>query len=94
MIARRLALFAAFSVLVSGAATAQTAVTSPTNKHNLSTSGPGPVKSTTMTEICVFCHTPHNSNPAAPLWNQTLSGATYTPYTSSTMVAVAGVPQG
>ena len=69
-------------------------VTSPTNKHNLSTSGPGPIKSTTMTEICVFCHTPHNSSPTPPLWNQTLSGATYTPYTSTTMVATAGVPTG
>ena len=69
-------------------------VTAPTNKHNLSTSGPGPVKSTSMTEICVFCHTPHNANPAAPLWNQTLSGATYTPYTSTTMTAVSGVPTG
>src|SRR5262249_52548917 len=52
------------------------------------------MKSTTMTEICIFCHTPHNANPAAPLWNQTLSSATYTPYTSSTMVATAGLPTG
>ncbi len=50
---------------------AQQSVTAPTNKHNLSTSGPGPVKATTTTEICIFCHTPHNSNPTAPLWSQT-----------------------
>jgi predicted CXXCH cytochrome family protein len=81
-------------VLAPRSAPAQVMVTSPTNKHNLSTSGPGPVKSTTMTEICVFCHTPHNSSPAAPLWNQTMSGATYIPYTSTTMVATAGVPSG
>jgi predicted CXXCH cytochrome family protein len=81
-------------LIVPRAARAQVLVTSPTNKHNLSTSGPGPVKSTTMTEICIFCHTPHNASPAAPLWNQAGSGATYTPYTSTTMTAVAGVPTG
>ena len=75
-------------------ASAQDSVTAPTNKHNLSTSGPGPVKATGTTEICVFCHTPHNAAPVTPLWNQTLSTATYTPYASSTMNAVPGVPQG
>ena len=91
---RRLALLLAAVVLATRSAPGQVMVTSPTNKHNLSRSGPGPVKSTAMTEICIFCHTPHNANPAAPLWNQTLSGVTYTPYTSTTMVATAGVPSG
>ena len=76
-------------------ADAQIRVSSPLNKHNLSTTGPGPVKATTVTEICVFCHTPHNANPAIPLWNQTLSsGQTYNPYTSTTMAAASGVPTG
>src|SRR5439155_400207 len=91
---RWLALLLAAVVLATRSAPGQVMVTSPTNKHNLSRSGPGPVKSTAMTEICIFCHTPHNANPAAPLWNQTLSGVTYTPYTSTTMVATAGVPSG
>jgi len=58
-------------------------------KHNLSVSGPGPVKATSETQICVFCHTPHSAEniPAAPLWNRKLSGATYTPYTSSSIDA-------
>ena len=45
------------------------------------------MKSTSVTEICIFCHTPHNANPAAPLWNQPLSatGVTYQPYTSTTL---------
>lgn len=56
--------------------------------HNLSVSGPGPVNATTETQVCVFCHTPHDSNPAGPLWNHQLSsGVTYVKYTSSTMVA-------
>ncbi|MDH5750542.1 MAG: hypothetical protein OEY85_14630, partial [Rhodospirillales bacterium] len=38
--------------------------------HNLSTSGPGSIKSGVVTQVCVFCHTPHNSSPRAPLWNR------------------------
>ena len=30
-------------------------------KHNLSISGPGPIRSLTENRICVFCHTPHNA---------------------------------
>ena len=76
-------------------ARAQVGVGSVLNKHNLSTTGPGPVKATLLTEICVFCHTPHNANPAVPLWNQTLSsGVTYQPYTSTTLKATVGLPTG
>jgi len=88
-------LMIAGAVLVPVVALSQARVDSPLNKHNLSTSGPGPVKSQTVTEVCVFCHTPHNANPAVPLWNQSLStGVTYTPYASSTLVAAVGVPTG
>ncbi len=57
--------------------------------HNLSTTGPGSVKATTESQVCVFCHTPHSSEniPAAPLWNRKLSGQTYVPYTSSSIDA-------
>jgi hypothetical protein len=63
-------------------------------KHNLSTSGPGPVKAPAggESQICVFCHTPHAAEniPAAPLWNRKLSAAaTYTTYTSSSIEANA-----
>jgi len=33
---------------------AQGDVAAPTNKHNLSVTGPGPVKAQTETEICIF----------------------------------------
>jgi predicted CXXCH cytochrome family protein len=79
------------AVVVSG----QIDMQSPANKHNLSVSGPGPVKAQTETEICIFCHTPHNANPAVPLWNHTMSaGVTYLPYTSTTLNAAVGVPTG
>ena len=42
-------------------------------KHNLSVSGPGPAQATSETEICIFCHTPHNASPGTPLWNHELS---------------------
>jgi predicted CXXCH cytochrome family protein len=63
-------------------------------KHNLSVSGPGPVKATTEPQICVFCHTPHNAAPAAPLWNRNNPGGVYTPYSSSTSLARPGQPSG
>ena len=63
-------------------------------KHNLSVTGPGSVKATGETEICLFCHTAHNSKPQSPLWNRNDPGSTYTPYTSSTMKALPGQPSG
>jgi predicted CXXCH cytochrome family protein len=62
-------------------------------KHNLSASGPGPIKATTQTEICVFCHTPHGANPLnPPLWNREFSSANYIPYTSPSIQATVGQP--
>jgi predicted CXXCH cytochrome family protein len=36
-------------------------------------------------EVCVYCHTPHNGNTEAPLWNKSVTTTGYTPYTSPTM---------
>jgi len=65
-------------------------------KHNLSASGPGTVKATSESQICVFCHTPHNANIVVvpPLWNRELSSLTYTTYTSASMDAVTNQPGG
>jgi len=36
---------------------------------------------------CTFCHAPHSGlGGMSPLWNQTYSKATYTPYNSTTYV--------
>lgn len=45
-------------------------------------------------QICVACHVPHNAdvNVEAPLWNHTVSTATYTLYGSSTLKAVPQQP--
>ncbi len=55
--------------------------------HNLSTSGPGTIKSTYQTEICIYCHFPHSTGSTVFLWNHTQTTATYTFYTSPTMNA-------
>jgi predicted CXXCH cytochrome family protein len=52
--------------------------------HNLSIGSGSPV--TTQGSLgCTFCHAPHSGlGGVTPLWNQTLSSQTYTPYTSTT----------
>jgi predicted CXXCH cytochrome family protein len=62
--------------------------------HNLSATGPGTVRALTESEVCIFCHTPHNAAVNAPLWNRSDPGSTYTTYDSSTMKAVPGQPSG
>jgi hypothetical protein len=71
--ARRLA---AFVLLVLGAALplyAQSEDSVVNTVHNLSVSGPGEVRSTTETEVCKFCHIPHNAVEPQPLWGHALS---------------------
>lgn len=59
-------------------------------KHNLSVSGPGPVTAVSETQICIFCHTPHNAQPVAPLWNHELTAVeNYTNYWSPTLKSYA-----
>jgi predicted CXXCH cytochrome family protein len=65
-----------------------------TTKHNLSASGPGTIKAVSETQICRFCHIPHNASPAVPLWGHALSSGTYTVYTSSTIQGTTGQPTG
>jgi predicted CXXCH cytochrome family protein len=39
-------------------------------------------------QVCVFCHTPHNGNTNAPLWNRSSTQSAYTPYSSDVMIAL------
>ncbi len=66
-----------------------------TTKHNLAISGPGPIKSTSEEEVCVFCHAPHQARRDTPyLWNRTDSTVNYATYTSSTINSIIGQPTG
>jgi hypothetical protein len=62
-----------------------------TSKHDLSSTGNAAVK-TDESQVCVFCHTPHNARTIGPLWNRTDTGATYTVYASESLDAVVGQP--
>mgnify|MGYP001602495237 CR=1 FL=1 len=48
-----------------------------TTKHNLSAEYTSTIRATTIANICVFCHTPHSSSSAGPLWNHSTSSANY-----------------
>ncbi len=65
-----------------------------TTKHNLSASGTGDVTTTETTRVCVFCHTPHNSNYEVPLWNKDSTTAVYVLYGSSTLSSTINQPDG
>ena len=60
-------------------------------KHNLSSSAGADQmvdRSTNEDQVCVFCHTPHQASPAAPLWNHTQSAvAAYGVYVSPSLDA-------
>lgn len=78
------------SMMLSASVSAKSLVDS---KHNLSATGHG-INAAQETHICVFCHTPHIANPAAPHWNRPSHGAIYKPYNSSTAKASIGQPTG
>jgi predicted CXXCH cytochrome family protein len=82
-----------FFLFVTGltAVIGQSVINSP---HNLSVTGPGSIRASSEAQVCIFCHTPHNSSPQAPLWNRESSGSTYILYSSSTTDAAPGQPTG
>jgi len=61
--------------------------------HNLSASGPGPIKAPSEGEVCIFCHVTHRAG-VTPLWNRSLSNVAYISYKSTTAKAIPGQPTG
>ncbi len=82
---------AAFTGAVLNAAAQQRVVETV---HNLSVSGPGETRAESEEEVCVFCHAPHNTAGARPLWNREIPIANYKIYRSSTLDASPGQPTG
>lgn len=62
--------------------------------HNLSASGPGPIRASSEEQVCIFCHTPHNATPIRPLWNRAMPVQAYSIYTSRALDARPGQPTG
>jgi len=63
-------------------------------KHNLTSSGPGAVRTNVATGTCVFCHTPHSATATRALWNRAMPAVNYTLYASSTTKATLNQPTG
>ena len=63
-----------------------------TSRHNLSSSGIYTYRTNNISQICVFCHTPHNPVKNVPLWNRNdPSGAsTFMLYTGSATIKTSG----
>ncbi len=64
------------------------------SKHDLSAYGPGPIRAVNQSEVCIFCHTPHNAAPQTPLWNRANPRTHYRIYGSSTTDARMDQPSG
>ncbi len=77
----RRSFFASLAILGLAFASNVSAGTILGSQHDFSAGG---ADGWTGGEICVACHTPHNSQVItdAPLWNHTLTTATFTTYTS------------
>ncbi|MBI5451715.1 MAG: hypothetical protein HY940_10210 [Gammaproteobacteria bacterium] len=98
----RALLVGAALLTVTGLAVAASMADIRNTKHNFSALVvPSAVNRTasasTESQICAFCHTPHGATdaPKAPLWNRQLSGATYIPYSSTSIDATdLGQPGG
>ncbi|MDD2365651.1 MAG: cytochrome c3 family protein [Desulfuromonadaceae bacterium] len=78
----------ASAVLVTTASVAAVPSNVANTVHNFSTTGLSSVYKATassgMTQVCVFCHTPHNPGQAKLLWNKASGGNTaFRLYTSS-----------
>jgi predicted CXXCH cytochrome family protein len=80
--------------LLAAAVFAQGGASVVQTKHNLSASGPGPIRVAGTQGVCIFCHTPHAANPIGPLWNRRDPGTYYQVYRSSTLTATVGQPTG
>ena len=64
-------------------ATSAMAVTVVNTKHDLSqTGGAGGYNANNTTQVCVFCHTPHNAVANRALWNRIGAQSSFSLYTS------------
>lgn len=84
---KKLTVFAVLALAIFAAPMAVAGISG--TAHDLSARGFG------TTELCIFCHTPHNAKTPqlAPLWNHTSTAvAAYTLYSSPSLNAAPGQP--
>ena len=90
----RLSLVPAAALMVAGlvavlAPSSDTNATIVGSSHDLRT-----ITANASDEVCIFCHTPHNAQATEPLWNHGITAATFTTYSSTTLNATVGQPDG
>ncbi len=91
----RVAVLGIVAVAMLGAGSVRAQVVSMVSSpHDLSAGSVAAVHASIEDQVCVFCHTPHNASPIAPLWNRALSPQAYTIYTSRALDARPGQPTG
>lgn len=54
-------------------------------RHNLAHWSPYEYRATDESEVCKFCHTPHDASPQVPLWNHDLPTASFKKFSSATL---------
>jgi predicted CXXCH cytochrome family protein len=59
--------------------------------HNLSVTGPGAIKASSESDVCIFCHTVHRAGGDTPLWNHTMSTVSNYVVYSSTRLTLLGI---
>lgn len=64
------------------------------SKHDLSVSGPGPIRAVSETQSCVFCHVSHGGTGPGKLSARPDVADTHRSYQSTTLRGRAGVPTG
>ncbi len=65
------------------------------SKHDLSVTGPGPIKAESETRVCIFCHISHGASATAKhLSSRPEIGNSHVPYGSSTSRSAAQAPTG
>lgn len=84
----------AVALLLAAALTARAdASTVVGSKHDLSTTGPGPIRALSEENPCIFCHVPHFST-GERLLHRPDPTAEYQPYASSTLQSQVRAPTG
>ena len=82
---RHLLALAGIVLLGAGVASSQQYTGDVLGMHNLTAGSGSSIYVSSGNASCTFCHAPHSGlGGVTPLWNQQLSQATYTPYSSTT----------
>jgi predicted CXXCH cytochrome family protein len=88
---RYVAGLAACALVLAAASTSMGGVVG--SKHDFSSGNASAIWGTTsVDQVCIFCHTPHNATVSQMLWNRNLPAANFKVYQSTTLNAAVGQP--